>query len=219
MTGSRRARQPEPEPEKHRSDFGTRKLTTRDWKGLPFVAEQQFVRYDTLGGWWDPGHEPATHESRQQQAKEGQKPGRGGKRTGLPWPKDYHRRLAAVTRIVDERWVPMGLAESFQPFAGQPKWVRLTDLGYRILGLPWRETPFPEDLRTFWHDRERRSHIHCINQIRVYLAGGGAHAPKHTWISERALEAEQPLKEAGMTLPHLPDGVMGSAHHFGIFVR
>ena len=88
---------------------------------MPFVAEQRFVRYDTLGEWLAPSYERAIFEKRLPEAKGN---GRGGKRTGLPWPRDYYKRLAAVTRIVDRHWVPMGLAESIHPFSDQPRWVR-----------------------------------------------------------------------------------------------
>ncbi len=198
-------RQIKEEEHRRRSDYGTFKITPTDRKALPFVAQQRFVRYDTLGEWLAPGYEPTIFEKRSP-GKKGT--GRGGKRTGLPWPRDYYKRLAAVARIVDQHWVLMGLAESAHPFSDQPRWVRLTGAGLRALGLPWNESEFPEDLTAYWHDAEKRSHMHCINETRIYLAGGGSNAPAHTWISERALESEHPLKQAGMQLAHLTDGVL-----------
>ena len=196
--------EPEQEPEKRRSDYGAHKITPKDWVGLPLVATQRFVRYDTLAEWWDPEHLPAVHEPRMK--REGPGPGRGGKRTGLPWPRDWDKRLAAVARIVDQHWVIMGLAESIQPFDKTPRWVRLTEAGLHILGLSWPETPFPTTLKYYEHSDDRRCHSHCINEVRVYLARGGAQVPLHTWTSERAIEARFPPAGPGQTLPHLPDG-------------
>jgi hypothetical protein len=200
----RSAHQPE-EDRRRRSDYGTFKITPTDRKALPFVAEQRFVRYDTLGEWLAPGHEPAIFEKHTATATG---TGRGGKRSGLPWPRDYYKRLAAVARLVDQHWVPMGLAESVRPFSDQPRWVKLTDIGLRTLGLPWAESDFPEDMTLYWHDNERYSHMHCINETRIYLDSGGSGAPKHTWTSERAVETGHPFKLAGAQLDHLADGVL-----------
>ena len=200
---------PEPEPEKRRSDFGSYKITPKDWKGLPLVAQQRYCRYDTLGEWWAPKYEPAIVEPRPEKQKQaGPGPGRGGKRTGLPWPMDYQKRLAAVTRIVDRHWIPMGLAMSMQPFQGTPRWVTLTEQGLHLLGLSLGETPFPDNLKFYEHSDERRCHTHCINQVRIYLARGGAGLPKSSWTSERALEARFSLLPAEQALPHLPDGMI-----------
>lgn len=208
----RRRAVPEPQweqPEKRRSDFGTYKITPKDWVAWPFVAQQRFVRYDTLAAWWDPEHLPATFESRVKQDPNAPRmpgPGRGGKRTGLPWPRDFDKRLAAVTRIVEGHWLPMGVAEWVQPFGRTPKWVRLTQAGLHQLGLSWPETPFPDTLKYYEHNEDRRCHDHCINEVRVYLARGGANAPLHTWTSERVIQNRMPQPALGQTLPHLPDG-------------
>jgi len=45
-------------------------------------------------------------------------------------------------------------------------------------------------------------------KVRIWLASGGSNAPRHTWLSERAVEAEHPFKQAGTRLSHLPDGVL-----------
>jgi len=51
MPRRRATPEPEREPEKRRSDYGAHKITPKDWVGLPFVADQRFVRYDTLAEW------------------------------------------------------------------------------------------------------------------------------------------------------------------------
>ena len=207
----RRRAVPEPQweqPEKRRSDFGTYKTTPKDWTGWPFVAEQRFVRYDTLAAWWDPEHLPATFEPCTKRDPNTPGPGRGGKRTGLPWPRNFDKRLAAVTRIVEEHWVPMGTAEWVQPFGKSPKWVRLTEAGLHLIGLDWPETPFPDTLKYYEHSDDLRCHDHCINEVRVYLARGGANAPQHTWTSERAILNRTPQPAPGQKLPHLADGYL-----------
>jgi hypothetical protein len=199
--------EPEPEPRK-RSDYGTTKFTPKDAWGLPFVAQQRFIRYDTLAMWFAPDFAPPTYEPREPRKPGQPGPGRGGKRTGEPWPTNFDKRIAAVTRIVDERWVPHGIAASFSPFLGTPKWVRVTEAGLHLLNLDWPETEFPGNMRYYEHNLDRCCHSHCVNEIRVYLAGGGAKAPKHRWISERAIVALQPHPEKWQELPHLVDGYL-----------
>jgi hypothetical protein len=101
----------------------------------------------------------------------------------------------------------MAFAETWQPFASQPKWVRITEVGLFELGLPWYEIPFPERER-IRHDAEHHSHTHSINQVRIALARGDVNVPRHRWISEREIEANLPLKEPGVILPHKPDGYL-----------
>ncbi|HEU5375526.1 MAG TPA: hypothetical protein VFV38_08820 [Ktedonobacteraceae bacterium] len=207
-----RRKAPEPqweEPEKRRSDFGTFKTTPTDWRCWPLVAQQRFVRYDTLATWIDLEHRPPTYSTEpRKKRKPGDPPGpgRGGKRTGLDWPLDFDKRLAAVARIVEQHWLKMGVAEWVQPFGRTPKWVRLTQLGLHTIGLSWPETPFPDTLKYYEHNEDRRCHDHCVNEVRCYLARGGANAPQHTWTSERVIQNRTPQPAPGQTLPHLADG-------------
>jgi len=203
--GRKTSRRDSIEEEKHRSDYRTFRKTDKDWSGWEVVGSMKWTRFDTLGELWDPRHEPAiTLAATKQQEKLTQ----GGSRTGRPWPRDWHHRSMAVARIV-YRWRDHGFAKLYQPWDGQPQWVSLTEAGLAERHLPWHEVDWPEDDEDLRHDDDYYiSHIHRINQIRMRLLGGAAGAPQHTWISERAIAADFPLKEAGMELPHLPDGVM-----------
>jgi hypothetical protein len=198
----------QPEGER-RSDYGTFKKTDKDWSGWELVGSMRWVRFDTLGELWDPEHKPANVLPYQNSTTgQEEKRGRGGSRKGFPWPKDHLHRMMAVARIV-YRWKEHGFAKLKQPWDGQPQWVSLTEAGYAERRLPWHEIDWPEDDKDLRHDDDYSiSHIHRINQMRMRLLGGAANAPSHEWISERAIEADFPLKEAGMSLPHLPDGVM-----------
>ena len=40
------------------------------------------------------------------------------------------------------------------------------------------------------------------------MARGDVSVPRHRWIGEREIEANLPLKEPGVTLPHKPDGYL-----------
>jgi len=190
-----------------RSDYGSYKVTNRDWDGFRFVAEMKFVRFDTLAEYWAPGFEPANDESHTLADHDEWPRHHGGKRTDMPWPTVNRKRLSAVAQVVNRWERKMGFAETWQPFASQPKWVRITGEGLWELGLPWDEIPFPERER-LRHDAEHNSHIHRINQVRLSLARGDVEVPSHRWISERQIEANLPLKEPGVTLPHKPDGYL-----------
>lgn len=207
MTSRKVQKDVEARAKSRRSDYGSYKVTDRDWEGLRFVAEMKFVRYDTLGEYWAQGFEPATDESQTLDDKHEWPMHHGGKRTGMPWPRDYRKRLSAVAQVVSRWERKMGFAETWQPFASQPKWVRITEEGLCELGLPWAEIPFPERER-LRHDDEHNSHIHRMNQVRLSLARGDVEVPRHRWISEREIEANLPLKEPGVTLPHKPDGYL-----------
>jgi hypothetical protein len=93
---------PEPSP-KRRSDYGTFKTSPRDWDGWELLGSMRWVRADTLGELWDPERQPALVQSPQEQLQEPDlepKKGRGGKRTGLPWPQEPTARMNATLRIV-----------------------------------------------------------------------------------------------------------------------
>jgi len=214
---------------KRRSDYGTWKKSGRDQDGMRFVAQQKFVRLDTLAEFFDPGYARAVDPPKQQQeqdpsaeASEGPetqpsaKKQRGGKRTGQPWPKDTRHRMMAVERIVS-RWTDvMGLTETWQPWASQPPWVRIIQPGLEELHLDvdaegepyWTEIPWPDDERLRDDGHEFLSHTHRINMVRMALARGDVPdiPKKHTWHSEREVEATLPKKVRGVRLPHKTDG-------------
>lgn len=200
---------PAPEPDR-RSDFGTFKTQERDWDGWELIGSMKWVRADTLGMFWDPAHRPAIiqppHEKQQGATSETPNT-RGGKRTGLPWPQEYTARMNATLRIV-YRWEAHGFAKRWQPWAGQPQWVSLTEAALAERMLPWHEIGWPDRESIRHDDRYYISHIHRVNQMRVRLLGGAADAPMHLWKGERAIEATFPPKDAGALLPHLPDGAL-----------
>ena len=200
---SHRAKKPEPEEER-RSDFGLFKMQDRDWDGMELVGSMRWTRLDTLGEFWDPEQKPAEKKIRQDSSEE-VKRRRGGIRTGLPWPKNFTDRMNAVLRIV-YRWRDHGFAKLCQPYASQPQWISLTEVGLYERQLPWHEVDWPtkEDMRH--DDRYYISHIHRVNQIRVRLLAGVANVPKHEWIAERAIDARFPSRESGLLRPHLADG-------------
>lgn len=213
----------------HRADFGSHLVTPRDRLGLRFAGEQKYVRYDSLGQLFAPDYAPATdvlplglhrpHMRKQQSTKhemqadslesdevqaKSQESKRGGYRGALPWPTNYRKRIHAVGSIVD-RWVQkMGYAKTWRPASDQPKWVTLTQAGLRFVGLEYDEVDWPEDF-------ELLNHTHHINMVRLLLAhrqNDKGNVPLHTWISERAIEADYPLLRAGMSLPTTPDGIL-----------
>lgn len=190
---------------RRRSDYGTFRKTEKDWDGWELVGSMKWMRFDTLGEFWDPQHRPALLVPTDTQDK---KLGRGGSRKDVVWPRDLPHRLMAVSRIVS-RWEAHGFAKCKQPWDKQPKWISLTEAGLAERHLPWHEVDWPDDDEALRHDDQYYlSHIHRINQIRMRLLAGAANAPRHEWISERAIAAGFSFKEAGMALPHLPDGVL-----------
>lgn len=114
-------------------------------------------------------------------------PGRGGKQaspTGLT--------PSAVLQVVD-RWVALGLVEYRRIYDGEPGWVWLTPHGLSLLQLPYaRLVPKASTL----------PHLYHINRVRLELE---RRHPDFRWISERSLRAEQPRREEGSVLAHLPD--------------
>lgn len=204
---SRRKALPEPEPPK-RSDYGSYKIQDRDWDGWEFVGSMRWVRADTLGEFFDPQHQRAVilpKEERQQRKEERSTAGRGGKRTGLPWPSEYTDRMNATMRIV-YKWKEHGFAKYWQPWGGQPPWISLTEAGLFERQLPWHEIDWPDKQSIRHDDHHFISHTHRVNQMRVRLLAGAAYVPQHEWISERAIDARFPPREAGMLRPHLADG-------------
>src|SRR5260370_7645893 len=94
-----------------RSDYGTYKVTNRDWDGLRFVAEMKFVRFDTLGEYLAPGFQPANDRSHTLDGQDTWNRHHGGKRTDMPWPSEYRKRLNAVAQVVSRWEYKMGFPE------------------------------------------------------------------------------------------------------------
>ncbi len=204
MSKARRS-QP-PIEDTHRSDWGTFEYTLRDDKGLLLIAEMKFVPYDLLGQWLDPDLAPAIDELRneEQSKTKGKKP-RGGKRKGVPWPRDCKKRLHATAELV-RRWdEKMHFARRWKPWEHEPAWARISAAGLRNLGLDWPEIEFPEDP----HKLTLASHTYQVINRRLHLARGGSNAPAHQWISERKIYVDQVRKlGADAEHAHRPDGVM-----------
>lgn len=185
---------------KKRRDAGRKKLTERDWRGLHFVAEQTFVTTGQIAQWLAPGCEPAVDIP----PDERQRYRHGGDRSTIGWPIDRQRRLHAVAQLVTRWEYDHGLVEMYQPLTGWAYWVRVTALALRQLGLPWSETFFPEEKEYL----APGCHTEHITHIRLQLACGKLPAPKHLWIPERALLAEQGETIAGTKRPHRPDAYL-----------
>lgn len=98
-----------------------------------------------------------------------------------------------------------GLGQTERPWKDRPKWVWVAMAGIRRLGLHYTDAHFAAD-------EEELDHLYQITRIRLLLgrrpADPAAAWFAHTWISERAIKATYPQNMAGVTLPHLPDGMM-----------
>jgi hypothetical protein len=191
---------------KRRSDADSFRFKSRDSDIIRFGAQQTFVRFDSAGEYLDPQHIPASTEPPLAQLADPTAP------VKRAWPADARHRSMAVSRLM-RKLQARGYVEIIQPWGDQPAWFRATAQGLRFLGLDWPEIPFPEtyeDLEArLRHDRSFKSHNHLVNQVRLLLARGGADAPKkHTWKSERELEAALPPRTAGIRRPHKADGVL-----------
>jgi hypothetical protein len=193
----------------HRSNYGTWKKQTRDDDGLRLVAEQKFVRLDTLCQWFAPGYTRATSlYPPDKQPKEQH----GGNRAESGWPSDQRHRMMAVHRIVNKWCNVMKMAEKWQPWGDEPPWVRLNAAGLAEIGhADWPEIPWPEEKdkgRLRDNGDDHLSHTHRINEARLALARGDIKdiPAQHTWHSEREIEIGLPEKIKGVKLPHKPDG-------------
>jgi hypothetical protein len=175
-------------------------LNKRTRRALQFVAAQKAVSYTHLGQFLAPNFEPAIDEEKPDSP---QSKTRGGNLRNVPWPQDRHKRLKAVSRLVDE-WDKEDLVQKEQPWRDDPKWVWVTEYGLRRLGLSYNDA--------HWYDEEELNHLYQITRVRL-MVGRKPSDPEaswfaHTWISEREIESEFPFRETGITLPHLPDGAM-----------
>lgn len=182
-------------------------LSQRERELLVFVADQKAVSYLHAAQYLAPNYESATDSPPKptgEKSSEEQKPMRGGNRRNAPWPRDRRLRLKAVSRIIKELEHKgfLGIAD---PWKDRPKWIYVTMPGICRLGLDYNEAHFPED-------EEELDHLYQITRVRL-LIGRRPDDPQaawfvHTWISERRIKATYPQNEAGVTLPHLPDGVL-----------
>lgn len=193
----------------HRSNYGTWKKQTRDDDGMRLVAEQKFVRLDTLCQWFAPGYSRATSlYPPENQPKEKH----GGNRAENKWPSDQRHRMMAVHRLVNKWCNVMQMAEKWQLWGDEPPWVRLNQAGLAEIGhADWPEIPWPEEKdkgRLRDNGDDHLSHTHRINEARLALARGDIKdiPAQHTWHSEREIEIGLPEKIKGVKLPHKPDG-------------
>ena len=193
----------------HRSNYGTWKKQTRDDDGLRLVAQQKFVRFDTLCQWFAPGYARATSLTPPANQPKEQ---HGGDRSESKWPADQRHRMMAVHRIVN-RWCNiMQMAEKWQPWGDEPPWVRLNAAGLAEIGLAdWPEIPWPDDQdkgRLRDNGNDHLSHTHRVNEARLALARGDIKdiPAKHTWHCEREIEIALGEKVKGVKRDHKPDG-------------
>lgn len=187
--------------EKRRSDYGSYDYTLRDERLQMIVAQQGFLSLDQLADFADPELRPAIDEPLDEQ---GIKKPRGGKRDDVEWPIDRKKRLHAITELV-RRWEQkQGYVEIWKPYDHLPAWVRMNEAGLRNLGLSWPEVPFPEKRKRLL----TTGHAYQVNKRRLALARGGADAPKHDWLCERAILHDQLKQDENMIRAHRPDGVL-----------
>lgn len=183
----------------------TQGLSRRDKSVLRFGADQKAVSYLHAAQFLAPNFEPATDTPCQDdEALLEKKSARGGNRRHAPWPQDRKLRLKAVSRLI-MGWERKGLVKTEQPWKDRPKWFWVTMSGIRRLGLSYNDAHFSAD-------EEELDHLYQITRIRL-LVGRQPDAPgaswfKHTWVSERVIKANYPQNIAGVTLPHLPDGML-----------
>lgn len=91
------------------------------------------------------------------------------------------------------RWVEMGWAESRAILHGEPAFVWLTAAGMKQNALTY--PPGPPGVATLTHQRE-------VTDVRLTIL---ATSPNARWRPERELRALLPARQAGSTVPHLPD--------------
>jgi hypothetical protein len=79
-------------------------------------------------------------------------------------------------------------------YHGQPGWIFLTGKGLRLVDLSFSGKPLSD--RSY-------EHLYWINEVRMHLEQC---EPQMTWISERAIQAQQPWRLKGQSITHIPDG-------------
>lgn len=101
---------------------------------------------------------------------------------------------SAVDQVVD-RWLEdPPLVEYDRGFRYTPGWIWLTPYAERELLLPYRR----HNLR-----KGTLTHKYYINQVRLDYE---RRHPERKWKSEREIQREQPRREKGERVPHIPDG-------------
>lgn len=163
------------------------------------------MTYEQIAQWLAPGCEPAIDVP----PEERQVYQHGGDRSSIGWPHDRQRRLHATAQLVTRWEQDHGLVEIYQPLAGDPYWVRVTARALRQLGLPWNETFFPEEKEYL----APGCHTECVTDVRLLLACGKLSAPRHVWVPERTLLAEQGEAQIGTKRPHRPDAYLKLLEH------
>jgi hypothetical protein len=101
---------------------------------------------------------------------------------------------SAVDQVID-RWLedpPLVVYD--RGFRYTPGWIWLTPYGERELSLPYRRHIIRKGTLT---------HKYYINQVRLDYEG---RHPERRWKSEREIQREQPRRERGAKMPHIPDG-------------
>lgn len=81
-------------------------------------------------------------------------------------------------------------------FTNAPGWLWLTPAAERLLDVPYAR----HHLRA-----SRLTHRYYVNQVRLDYE---RRHPGDSWTSERAILAQQPRREPGEAIPHVPDGVI-----------
>jgi hypothetical protein len=106
--------------------------------------------------------------------------------------------LLSVSRTSEiiKRWTDEKIA-IFRPiFHAQSGWCYLTRRGLREAGFTFRaEAPSVRSL----------DHLYWINEVRMHLE---EEHPDMRWISERAIQAQQELRQKGQKLKHIQDGIL-----------
>jgi hypothetical protein len=103
--------------------------------------------------------------------------------------------LSAALQVV-RRWTELGLVEYRRMVHGEPGWVWLTHHGLGELGLTY--TKYVPKLSAL-------PHLYLVNRLRLVHEQRN---PLYPWKSERTLRTELPRRAAGVSVVHLPDGVI-----------
>lgn len=103
--------------------------------------------------------------------------------------------LAQTSRIIN-RWVNAKYTVYRRVYADQPGWIYLTRKGLYHAGLDYR-AQVPSD-RTL-------NHLYWINEIRIKLE---EEIVGMTWVSERAIRAQQSQLDEWQRLECIPDGIV-----------
>ncbi len=115
---------------------------------------------------------------------------------------------AGATDQIIKQWLLLGLVERQRLITMTPPWIWLTASGVRELGLNFRASP-PR--------LGALAHLHAINFVRLLSE---QQAPGVQWISQLSLQATQPKRIAGLSIPHLPDATaLYQNRHFAIEVE